>query len=337
MRNMALTFTSQVRKPFEGAISSGNSNENLIDLPFLLAPIVNRRHVEPKHTILLYLQPTWHNLKYAKKAKWYELEPLNHSDIYDIDPNSKFQDLPDHRGVFIKNNYLLENLVTSLYEEIEKLIDLNKFVNPKGYSQTSPVPEIVEIETYVVSQVFRADSKRMKETHITQLKILSRLKKDLEKRLPVAIKYKFVTNSRPLTRTSIKSFYPSLFFQNKNFECPHFKIEVAKTCLMLLHPNHLEFTNENYESFSGFGVFETEQIGFLGNLNLESTRATFWENIMGNGTKLFIMNTSDEKLSKFLLEKIDTKPKDLRIIWFFFNQKTLRQTLRKITKFRPRI
>ena len=103
---------------------------------------------------------------------------------------------------------------------------------------------------------------------------------------------------------------------------------------MQLHPNHLEFTNDNFETFSGFGVFESKQIGFLGNLTLESVRDTFWDNIMGNNTRLFIMNTSDERLSKFLLEKIDSKPKELQIIWFFFNQKTLRKTLRKITTFK---
>ena len=102
---------------------------------------------------------------------------------------------------------------------------------------------------------------------------------------------------------------------------------------MEIQPPSLEFINDELEEFYGFGTFHSNQFGFLGDLTLASTVDKFWQLQQNANIKLLIMNTSDSRLVDLLMSKIDSKPSEIQIIWFFFNQKLLRSTLRKITKF----
>ena len=294
----------------------------LLDTPFLMSPLIQKYNSDPVATLTYFLEPCWGLEKFSYKRSWQGILPLSHAGIYEVQEHAG-DGFTDKRGVKTINPNQLNTIITVLYSKLEKLIDFSDFQSwePRTFSSQG---KIVNLKIYVVSNVLRAEARKMTKLHISYLKVLDKFQWDLERKLPVAVKYDFIAKNRPAASNSKKAFFPLKDLENHSFLFP-----IKELAVMQIHPIYLDIP-----TLQGFGQLEQENPGFLGDLNDLSTRAHFWDILKSKNVKTFLVNTTDLTCNRFFLEKLDSKPPGITILWYFRSQKLQRGALRHLKKFK---
>ena len=294
----------------------------LLDTPYLMAPLVQKYNTEPVATLSFFLLPCWGFEKFTYQRSWQGLFALSHAEIYEVEegPSESFT---DKRGVKIKHPNRLNALINFLYSKIEKYLDMSQFTNwdPKSFSTQG---QIVNLKIYVVSNVLRAQARKINRAHILQLKMLDKFQWDLERSLPVAIKYDFVAKNRPMASEAKKAFYPIMDLENSSFLFP-----LHQMALLQINPIFMDVP-----SIFGFGQLESEEPGFLGDLSDVTTKTNFWYILKSRQIKTLLVNSTDLERNRFLLQKMNDKPAGITVLWFFSSQKFQRSTIRHLKNFR---
>ena len=182
----------------------------------------------------------------------------------------------------------------------------------------------MNLKIYVVSNVLRAQATKINKTHIQHLKLLDKFQSDLERSLPVAVKYDFVAKNRPMASEAKKAFFPIRDLENNSFLFP-----LSEMALIQINPIFMDLP-----LISGFGQLESEEPGFLGDLSDLNTQANFWQILQNKRIKTLLVNSTDLVCNRFLLETMDSKPPGLTILWFFSSQKFQRSAIRRLKNHR---
>ena len=301
--------------------------KNILEIPRLLTSVVGRKQLPNSFKLFFYIKPHWWHQNRDQSLSWNGFPPLNIFQIFDIPkiPPPGSMGNCDGQHVIIRDGKLLSQLITLIWtyiEDIEPSTELtSRFGEHLASLKMGPGSSLI-LSIFVVSDALTINMTNFNITHWQYLNILSKLKKELIKRLKVPVQLKFVPNSKWSKKMVTPDIYPNFLL------LAGFGLKRDTTALLFVSA----LTQTRLNQMNGFARYLNVQDS-LGNFSLIDDGGCFWRAMTSENIFTLIVNTFDRAFLPRLLDFLPMLPKHFTVLWFFRSQKIRRFYQARLTSF----